>query len=219
MLKLHGFSLSNYSNIVKQCLMEKGIEFEQLDTRPSQEEDFLAVSPMGKIPCLETEEGFLIETAVMLDYLDEIYPQAPTFPSQAFEKAKAREIIQVTEMYVELVARRHLGEAFFGRERSESAYTEVRPQMEKGLQAFSRLVNFGPYVMGSEFGIVDIFVYYSFGLARQILKRIYDWDINAEVPGLEAHIALMNEREITRSVVADNKKAMTDLMNQMSAAK
>jgi glutathione S-transferase len=219
MLKLHGFSLSNYTNIVKQCLMEKGVEFEQLDARPSQEEDFLAVSPMGKIPCLETEEGFLIETGIMLDYLDETYPQDPTFPAQAFEKAKAREIIRVTEMYIELVARRHLGEAFFGRERSESAYAEVRPQMEKGLQAFSRLVNFGPYVMGSDFGIADIFVYYSFGLAGQILKKTYDWDIIAEVPGLDAHFALMNEREITSSVVADNKKAMAELMEQMSAAK
>jgi len=218
MLKLHGFSLSNYANIIKQCLMEKGVEFEQLDVRPNQEQDFLAISPMGKVPCLETDDGFLIETAVMLDYLDELYPQAPTYPSQAFEKAKAREIIRVAEVYVEMVARRHLGEAFFGGDRSEAAYEEVRPQMEKGLQAFRQLSNFGPYVMGSEFGIADIFVYHCFGLASQILKRIYDWDIIAEVPGLDAHVALMNGREITVSVVADHKKAMAELMEKMASA-
>ena len=50
MLKLHGFSVSNYTNMVKQCLLEKGLEFAQLDARPSQEDDFLAMSPMGKIP-------------------------------------------------------------------------------------------------------------------------------------------------------------------------
>jgi len=31
MLKLHGISLSNYVNMVKQCLIEKGIGFEQLE--------------------------------------------------------------------------------------------------------------------------------------------------------------------------------------------
>lgn len=219
MLKLHGFSVSNYTNMVKQCLLEKGIEFEQLDARPSQEPDFLAMSPMGKIPCLETAEGFLVETSVILDYLDRAYPEPPMYPSQAFAKAKAEEIIRVTELYIELVARRHLGAAFFGRERSEDAYVEVRPQMEKGLQAFAQLAEFGPYVMGSEFGSADIFVYHSFRLASQVLKRIYDWDIIAEVPGLAAHVAIMNERDATRSVVADNDAAVATLMAQMKAAK
>ena len=219
MLKLHGFSVSNYTNMVKQCLLEKGIEFEQLHAHPSQEDDFLAMSPMGKIPCLETAEGFLVETSAILDYLDEVHPEPPMYPSQAFARAKAREIIRVSELYIEIVARRHLGAAFFGRERSEEAYTEVRPQVEKGLRAFRQLANFGPYVMGSEFGNADIFVYYSFRLASQILKQTYDWDIMAEVPGLAAHVATMDERDATRRVVADHEEAMAALMAQLEAAK
>jgi glutathione S-transferase len=219
MLKLHGISVSNYTNMVKQCLLEKGIEFEQLAARPSQEVDFLTISPMGKIPCLETAEGFLVETSVILDYLEEVHPNPPMYPSQAFARAKAREIMRVTELYIELVARRHLGAAFFGRERSEEATTEVRPQVEKGLRAFTQLANFGPYVMGSEFGNADIFVYHSFLLASQILKRIYDWDIMAEIPGLAAHVAAMNGRDETRRVVADHEEAMAALKAQLEAAK
>jgi glutathione S-transferase len=174
---------------------------------------------MGKIPCLETAEGFLVETSAILDYLEEVHPEPPMYPSQAFAGAKAREIIRVVELYIELVARRHLGAVFFGRERSEEAYVEVRPQVEKGLQAFRQLANFGPYVMGSEFGNADIFVYYSFLLASQILKRTYDWDIMAEIPGLAAHVAAMDERDATRRVVADHEEAMAALMAQMEAAK
>jgi glutathione S-transferase len=218
MLKLHGFSVSNYTNMVKQCLLEKGIEFEQLHARPSQENDFLVMSPMGKIPCLETAEGFLVETSAILDYLDEVHPKPPMYPSQAFARAKAREIIRVSELYIELTARRHLGAAFFGRERSEEAYTEVRPQVEKGLRAFRQLADFGPYVMGSEFGNADIFVYYSFRLASQILKRTYDWDIMAEIPGLAAHVVAMDERDATTRVVADHEEAMAALAAQLDAA-
>jgi glutathione S-transferase len=218
MLKLHGFSVSNYTNMVKQCLLEKGIEFEQLHARPRQENDFLVMSPMGKIPCLETAEGFLVETSAILDYLDEVHPKPPMYPSQAFARAKAREIIRVSELYIELTARRHLGAAFFGRERSEEAYTEVRPQVEKGLRAFRQLADFGPYVMGSEFGNADIFVYYSFRLASQILKRTYDWDIMAEIPGLAAHVVAMDERDATTRVVADHEEAMAALAAQLDAA-
>jgi len=182
MLKLHGFSVSNYTNMVKQNLLEKSIEFEQIDARPSQEDEFLAKSPMGKIPCLETADGFLVET------------------------------------YIELAARRHLGHAFFGRERSDEATAEVRPEVEKGLRAFAQLADFGPYVMGSEFGNADIFVYHSFRLAGQILKRIYDWDIASEVPGFANYIAAMDERDSTKSVVADNEKAMAAMMAQLAAA-
>ena len=219
MLKLHGFSVSNYANMVKQCLLEKGIEFEQVDARPSQEDSFLAMSPMGKVPCLETADGFLVETTAILDYLDEAYPEPPMYPSEVFARAKAREIMRVSEQYIDLVARRHLGAAFFGYERSEGAYKTVRPEMEKGLRAFRQLADFGPYVMGGEFGNADIFVYHSFYLASRILKRIYDWDIGAEVPGLAEHAAVMEERDATKRVVADNENALVVLMAQLEAAK
>ncbi len=218
MLKLHGFSVSNYTNMVKQCLIEKGLEFEQLDARPSQEDDFLAMSPMGKIPCLETAEGFLVETAAILDYLDEVHPKPPMYPADAFAKAKAREIMHITELYIEIAARRHLGAAFFGRERSDEAMTEVMPQVEKGLRAFTQLADFGPYVMGSEFGNADIFVYHSFRLASQVLKRTYDWDIASEVPAFAEFLAAMDERDSTKNVVADNEEAMAKLMTQLAAA-
>jgi len=216
-LKLHGISISNYTNMVKQCLLEKGVEFEQLPARPSQEDDFLAISPMGKIPCLETADGFLTETSGILDYLDEVHPEPAMYPSGAFAKAKAREIMHVSELYIELTARRHLGHAFFGAERSEESYAEVRPQVEKGLHAFEQLANFGPWVSGSEFGNADIFVYHVFRLAKLVLKRIYDWDIVAEVPGLADHIAAMDERDSTKQVNAANDEAMAALMAQRQA--
>ena len=218
MLKLHGSSISNYTNMVKQCLIEKGIEFEQLNVAPNQEKDFLAMSPMGKIPCLETPDGFLLETSAILDYLEEIHPEPPMYPSDAFARAKAREIMHVTELYIELAARRHLGSAFFGGERSEEAMTEVRPQVEKGLRALTQLANFGPYVTGSDFGNADIFVYQSFRLANQILKLTYDWSIGGEVPGFTGFLEAMREREATKSVDADNEEAMAELMKRRAAA-
>ena len=218
MLILHGIPISNYTNMVRQCLMEKGVEFEQQDDSPSQEDDFLAISPMGKVPCLETPDGFLVETAVILDYLEDVYPTPPMYPADAFGKARAKEIMHVTELYIELAARRHLAATFFGAERSEAAMAEVRPQVEKGLRAFKQLVNFGPFVMGSEFGNADIFVYHSFRLASQILKVTYDWSITHDLSGFAEFLAAMDERDSTKSVVATHEAAVAQLMAQRAAA-
>jgi len=69
--------------------------------------------------------------------------------------------LRISKLYIELSARRHLGNVLFGRGRSEEAYTEVRPQVEKGLRALKQLPNFGPYVPGREFGNADVFVYHA----------------------------------------------------------
>ena len=53
-IKLHGMYLSNYYNVVKTVLLEKGIVFEEVNQSPSQEDGYLDKSPMGKVPCLET---------------------------------------------------------------------------------------------------------------------------------------------------------------------
>ncbi|HEY0963589.1 MAG TPA: glutathione S-transferase family protein, partial [Pseudomonadales bacterium] len=114
-MKLHGIALSNYYNMAKHAVMLKGVECEFVTTRPSQEPDFLAKSPMGKVPLLETKQGFLSETDAILDYLDEACPGPKLFPQDAFAKAKVRQLMKVQELYVETPAHNLIG-ALFGRE-------------------------------------------------------------------------------------------------------
>src|SRR5262245_2654867 len=116
MIKLYGFALSNYFSMVKAVLLEKGIEFELVETRTSQESDYLAKSPMGKVPCIETEHGFLSETQVILEYLEELKPEPALLPRDPFQRAKVRELARGLELYIELPARTCYGPVFFGRE-------------------------------------------------------------------------------------------------------
>ena len=57
MLKLHGAPLSNYYNMAKALLLEKRLPFEEVMAAPSQQPAFLEISPMGKIPVLQTEQA------------------------------------------------------------------------------------------------------------------------------------------------------------------
>ncbi len=48
MLKLHGFAVSNYTNMVHLALLEKGIPFEYVQTYPDQSPAVRAKYGIGK---------------------------------------------------------------------------------------------------------------------------------------------------------------------------
>ena len=89
MIKLHGMDRSNYYCLAKACLLEKGMSYEAVNAMPSQDEDYLVKSPMGKVPCIETDEGFISEAYAIADYLDQIQPEKPLLPANPFARGKA----------------------------------------------------------------------------------------------------------------------------------
>ena len=205
MIKLYGFPVSNYFNMVKLALLEKGLAFEEVAARPSQEGAYKAKSPMGKVPCIEVAEGFISETGVILDYLEEQQPGH--LPQSAFARAKARELMRVLELYIELPGRRHFGHVFFGGPKSDAAVEEVRPTVEKGLVAVQQLMGEGEWLCGDRFSLVDIYAYYTLGYAAIALKAVSGWDIVAEVPGLSAVLERIKARATTQQVDAAQQAA------------
>jgi len=132
MLKLHGFSASNYVNMVKFALLEKGMAFEQVNDYPSQEASFLDISPMGKVPVLETDQGFLAETNVILEYIDETGEGPALYPADPFQRAQVKELAKLIELYIELPARRCYPEVFFGGKVSDETKQQAREALIKG---------------------------------------------------------------------------------------
>ena len=93
MLKLYGFPVSNYVNMVHLALMEKGIAYEYVLTYPDQTEKFLAISPRGKAPCMETPQGFINETSVILEYLEDLGTGKPLLPADPYARACVRALM------------------------------------------------------------------------------------------------------------------------------
>jgi len=119
MITLCGFGVSNYYNKLKLILLEKEIPFKEQLVYPWKRESFRLSSPLGKIPYIETEHGSLSESQVILDYLEERYPELSMYPATVFARAKCRELIQHLELNSEWVARRLYKESIFGGSVSE----------------------------------------------------------------------------------------------------
>ena len=94
MLKLCGFTASNYHNKVKFALLEKNIPFEEVIVWPSKEAEHLARSPMGKLPFIDIDGQTITESQVIIDYLEDAYPTTPLYPRDPIAKAHVRELIQ-----------------------------------------------------------------------------------------------------------------------------
>lgn len=213
-MKLYGGPLSNYYNMAKHAVLFKGIACEFVAVRPSQDPEFLAKSPMGKVPVLETEQGFLSETDAILDYLDEACAGPQLFPQETFARAKVRQLMKVQELYVETPAH-NLIAALFGREVPEHVKEVSQPAARKGLAALGRLAQFSPWIAGSAFTAADIFVFYSFVLSNRITGIVYDWDMLDEVPGLKEWFARFETLDVAQRVLADHRAAVEALAEKV----
>jgi glutathione S-transferase len=202
MLKLHGMSRSNYYNLAKACLAFKGLPYEEVKAIPSQEEDYLAKSPMGKVPCIETEQGFVSETLAIAEYLDAIAADKPLLPSDPFARAKALELIRHVELDIELVARRCLPAAFFGATASDELKESTRVDLARGVKAVSRLFVCDPYATGGAMNLADLYTYYSFGLASAIVQTIFEEDLLADLPQVKALMDRLAQEDPIKSLEA-----------------
>ncbi|MBL4679728.1 MAG: glutathione S-transferase family protein [Pseudomonadales bacterium] len=207
MIKLHGFAISNYFNMVKMALIEKGIDYEVVEAKPSQDADFLAISPMGKVPVLETEQGLISETDVIFDYLEDVGEGPSLMPESAYEKAKVRELIKEVELYIELPARTCFAEAFFGGSVSDETKEKAKANLEKGIACLKRSGKFSPYLAGDSFTYADIMFLYTVGLAGACAKRVLDMDLLGSLPEARVLSDALAKRDSAIQIVADQAAA------------
>lgn len=210
MLRLHGSPISNYYNKAKLALLEKGVPFEEkrVDFR-NKDAALLEASPLGKIPFLTTGEGSLCESQVILDYLEETHPQPALLPSDAFARAKVRELVTFIDWHLEMAVRQLYATAFFGAPAlSESNAARIRREVEQKIDGFRRLAKFSPYVAGDSFTMADCSAFASLPLVGMATRAIYGEDLLAGAGvDYKPYIRLIGERPSAQRVVADRKAA------------
>ena len=210
MITLCGFGVSNYYNKLKLIMLEKQISFRERLVYPWERDGFLQSSPLGKIPFIETDEGGLSESQVILEYLEERYPDTPLYPESLYERAKCREMIQHLELNAEWVVRRLYKECFFGGTVSGETKQEAYERLVVGLEAIRRLAKFAPYICGAEFTAADCAAYVHFTMIRLATRAIYFEDMLAkQVPRAVDYMTMMDDRPHFRTMMSEREASMT----------
>jgi glutathione S-transferase len=94
MLKLYHYWSSVCSQKVRTCLAEKGLEWQSqhvdLFKFENYEPWYTKLNPKAVVPTLDHDRHILIESNVILEYLDDTFPDVPLRPADAYARSQMR---------------------------------------------------------------------------------------------------------------------------------
>ncbi len=135
-------------------LHEKGIDFEvyEVDLR-NKSEEFLSVSPYGKVPVLAVNGTSLYESNIVNEYLDEVYESPKLMPENPEERALVRSWMAFADDYFfPFIFGVHMGPQ---RGFSEEQIQEAKEKLNDALSRLEHQLEGRQYLMG-EYTLADI---------------------------------------------------------------
>jgi glutathione S-transferase len=98
MLTLYHAAHSTCSQKVRMVLHEKGLAFDEVRIDLAKKEqlkpEYLALNPNGVVPTLDHDGAIVIDSSVIIEYLDEVAPEPLDFtPHDPVERAKMRTLM------------------------------------------------------------------------------------------------------------------------------
>ena len=165
MLTIHGVSGSPFVRKVQTALNEKGVAFEQIPVMPlGPRDEFMKISPLGKIPVLQDGDFTIPDSSVILAYIERTHPKPALYPADPQDFARAL----FCEEYADTKLVESAGPVFFNRVvkaqlmKQESDEKLVKQKLTQDLPPiFDYLesqVRDGEWLVGSGFSIADIAV-------------------------------------------------------------
>lgn len=101
MLALYNNAYSTCSQKVRLLLAEKGLDWEDRQIVFAKNEhlsdEYLRLNPNGVVPTLVHDGQVVIDSSVIMEYLDEVFPQPPMAPPGALGRAHVRQWLRYFE--------------------------------------------------------------------------------------------------------------------------
>jgi glutathione S-transferase len=158
-LVLYNAARCPYVARVRIVLAEKGIDYEaveiDLSDRPAW---FYEKNPVGRVPVIEEDDGRpLPESAVIMEFLEERYPEPALLPADPDDRARVR---------LRIFRDGDLTSPYYALRRGEEG---ARDEFDAALSRFDALLGEQPYLGGAEYGLADIALVPWFLRARDML--------------------------------------------------
>ena len=95
-MKLYSFSRSSAAYRVRIALALKGLSYEyasvNLPKGAQYQPEYSAINPQNLVPVLDEGNQLLYQSLAIIQYLDEVYPQPPLLPPDAFGRSRVRSL-------------------------------------------------------------------------------------------------------------------------------
>jgi glutathione S-transferase len=201
-MELFSARVCPYAHRTRLVLIEKDISFELVEidfnNKPAR---FLKVSPYGKVPAIVHDGATIYESAIINEYLDEVFSDPPMMPADPGQRAKARIWTDYCDNY--FIADHYA----LLKNQDAAPHGMLLDKAERNLvfieqEGLAKLSGSGPYWLGQQVSLVD-FAWYPF------FERLPAWTHyrGLEVPDdchrLKGWIAAMSRRRSVRQIAND----------------
>ena len=160
---LHGVNASPFVRKARVALAEKGVDYELVPVMPmGQTQEYMKMSPLGKIPCYQDGDFTLPDSSCIIAYLERIHPEPALYPSDPKEFARALWYEEYADSKIASV----LSTAFFNRVVKKMMNQEpddaaIAASLEEAQPVFDYLegeLGDRQVLVGTHFSIADIAV-------------------------------------------------------------
>ena len=195
-LELISFNICPFVQRSVIALNEKDIDFKithiDLSNPP---EWFKEVSPLGKVPVLKVEDSVVFESAVILEYLDEIH--APQLhPADPLEKATHRS-------WMEFCSDMIMTQYGMFTAKEQQGFEEKRDNLKEGLKRLDTvLAESGSFFAGNKLSLVDT-VYAPLFMRLNIVEAIKPLELDISERVQVWSDALLARESVKNSVDED----------------
>ena len=176
-------------------MQEKGVDYDITYINPKEPPDwFKDISPLGKVPVLQIGDEVLFESAVIMEYLDEVNPPS-LHPVDPLLKAKNRAWIEFASTILASQFNMVMAKE---QEDHEKAKNEVKAKLAMLEQQVA-----GPYFNGTHFALVDI-AFAPIFMRIQFLEGWHPMGLMDGLPKVSAWSETLLDREsVKNSTVED----------------
>jgi len=156
-MKLFSLALSPFAARVRVAVHAKSLPVE-IVTPPSDwrtSPEFRKLNPLVRVPVLVLDDGTsLAESGVIVEYLEDAYPETSLRPRSPKDLARVRFITQVAEQYV-MPSIMPLFGLFDAKTRDEAAITTQLTKLDGALKQLDGLLAPGTYANGDRLTTAD----------------------------------------------------------------
>jgi len=190
---------STFSQRTRAVLQEKGIDYTPIEIDLQHKpEGFTQISRYGKVPAIKHGEVEIYESAIINEYLEEVFPQPALLPHDPAEKAVARIWID----YANTRLAPAFGKLLRGKDTQEQEQGR-REFLESLLyseeEGLGKLSGNGNYWLGENFSLVDI-SFYPWFERLPVLEKFRNFTLPSETPRLQQWWENLRQRDSIQAV-------------------
>jgi len=176
-VKLYSYFRSSAAYRVRIALNLKGIAYETAAVNLIKEggqnlrPEYRAVNPQMRVPALVAPGGeVLIQSAAIIEYLDETHPEPPFLPKHPIARAQVRALAQIVACDIHPLNNtgplRYLKNQMHQEQGAIDAW--YHHWVRLGFEAIEQLITGAPYACGDKVTLADIFLVPQVANARRL---------------------------------------------------